>query len=197
MTDVTMKNLLEAGVHFGHQTRRWNPKMKSYIFTARNGIHIIDLQQTITGLTNAYNFVVETVADAASQLARAQNGFAGIAFLFGLVALAVGGFFILQRRALPAPGSAIYEQTTRAFYHGLSALEVGLLDDARKQFMSATMLVPQEPASWANLGLTQLRLGELDAAAEPIDRALSLAPTNADIVLLAGRMSSNSLVLSR
>jgi tetratricopeptide (TPR) repeat protein len=106
------------------------------------------------------------------------------------LALAVGGFFILQRRALPAPGSAIYEQTTRAFYHGLSALEVGLLDDARKQFMSATMLVPQEPASWANLGLTQLRLGELDAAAEPIDRALSLAPANADIVLLAGRMET-------
>src|SRR5438093_866063 len=48
MTDVTMKNLLEAGVHFGHQTSRWNPKMKPYIFGARNGIHIIDLQQTVT-----------------------------------------------------------------------------------------------------------------------------------------------------
>ena len=57
-----MKSLLESGAHFGHQTRRWNPKMKPYIFTARNGIHIIDLQQTITGLTAAYNFVVETVA---------------------------------------------------------------------------------------------------------------------------------------
>jgi small subunit ribosomal protein S2 len=59
---VSMKSLLESGAHFGHQTRRWNPKMKPYIFTARNGIHIIDLQQTITGLTAAYNFVVETVA---------------------------------------------------------------------------------------------------------------------------------------
>src|SRR5262249_21569742 len=59
---VSMKSLLESGAHFGHQTRRWNPKMKPYIFTARNGIHIIDLQQTITGLTEAYNFVVETVA---------------------------------------------------------------------------------------------------------------------------------------
>src|SRR5262249_40779526 len=47
MTDVTMKNLLEAGVHFGHQTSRWNPKMKPYIFGARNGIYIIDLQQTV------------------------------------------------------------------------------------------------------------------------------------------------------
>ena len=49
--------LLEAGVHFGHQTKRWNPKMKPYIFTERNGIHIIDLQQTVTKLTQAYNWV--------------------------------------------------------------------------------------------------------------------------------------------
>jgi len=48
MTDISMKQLLEAGVHFGHQTSRWNPKMKPYIFGARNGIHIIDLQQTVT-----------------------------------------------------------------------------------------------------------------------------------------------------
>src|SRR4030095_8372822 len=59
---VSMRSLLESGAHFGHQTRRWDPKMKQYILTARNGIHIIDLQQTITGLTEAYNFVVETVA---------------------------------------------------------------------------------------------------------------------------------------
>ena len=88
------------------------------------------------------------------------------------------------------PGSETYEQTTRAFYHGLAALEVGLLDDARQQFTSATTLVPREPASWANLGLTQLRLGELDAAAEPIERALSLAPDNSDLVLLAARMET-------
>ena len=48
MSDISMKQLLEAGVHFGHQTSRWNPKMKPYIFGARNGIHIIDLQQTVT-----------------------------------------------------------------------------------------------------------------------------------------------------
>ncbi|HEX5418130.1 MAG TPA: 30S ribosomal protein S2 [Chloroflexota bacterium] len=52
-----MKLLLEAGVHFGHQTRRWNPRMKPYIFTERNGIHIIDLQQTVNKLNEAYNFV--------------------------------------------------------------------------------------------------------------------------------------------
>jgi small subunit ribosomal protein S2 len=57
MTDVTMKNLLEAGVHFGHQTSRWNPKMKPYIFGARNGIYIIDLQQTVKMFRDAYNFI--------------------------------------------------------------------------------------------------------------------------------------------
>jgi small subunit ribosomal protein S2 len=59
---VTMKQLLESGVHFGHQTRRWNPKMKRYIFTERNGIYIIDLQQSLTYIDSAYEFIRETVA---------------------------------------------------------------------------------------------------------------------------------------
>lgn len=65
---VSMKSLLEAGAHFGHQTKRWNPKMKPYIFTGRNGIHILDLQKTITGLTDAYRFVVESVASGGKVL---------------------------------------------------------------------------------------------------------------------------------
>lgn len=60
---VTMKQLLEAGVYFGHQTHRWNPKMESYIFTERNGTYIIDLQQTLQGLREAYEFIRDTVAD--------------------------------------------------------------------------------------------------------------------------------------
>ena len=59
MSSITMKELLEAGVHFGHQTKRWNPKMKPYIFGARNGIYIIDLQKTVRMFKNAYNFVVD------------------------------------------------------------------------------------------------------------------------------------------
>ena len=59
---VSIRSLLESGSHFGHQTKRWNPKMKSYIFTARNGIHIIDLQQTVANLTKAYNFISDIVA---------------------------------------------------------------------------------------------------------------------------------------
>src|SRR4030042_553621 len=60
---ISMKELLEAGVHFGHQTRRWNPKMKPYIFGSRNGIHIIDLQKTVSLFSKAYEVIVRTVAD--------------------------------------------------------------------------------------------------------------------------------------
>ena len=68
MAYVTMKELLEAGVHFGHQTKRWNPKMKPYIFGARNGIYIIDLQRTVRMFRTAYDFVVNTVAEGRSLL---------------------------------------------------------------------------------------------------------------------------------
>ena len=60
---ISMKSLLESGVHFGHQTKRWNPKMKPYIFTERNGIHIIDLQQTVQGLQGAMSYVSDLVAN--------------------------------------------------------------------------------------------------------------------------------------
>jgi len=65
---ITMKQLLEAGVHFGHQTKRWNPKMKRYIFTARNGIYIIDLQQTVKMFRAAYDFVRDLAAEGKTVL---------------------------------------------------------------------------------------------------------------------------------
>jgi small subunit ribosomal protein S2 len=65
---ISMRQLLEAGVHFGHQTKRWNPKMRPFIFGARNGIHIIDLQHTVALFNKAYNFVVQTVANGDSVL---------------------------------------------------------------------------------------------------------------------------------
>ncbi|AXH94895.1 30S ribosomal protein S2 [Ornithinimicrobium avium] len=68
MAVVTMRQLLESGVHFGHQTRRWNPKMKRFIMTERNGIYIIDLQQSLTFLNEAYDFVKQTVAHGGSIL---------------------------------------------------------------------------------------------------------------------------------
>jgi small subunit ribosomal protein S2 len=68
MAVVTMRQLLESGVHFGHQTRRWNPKMKRFIMTERNGIYIIDLQQSLTYINSAYEFVKETVSRGGSVL---------------------------------------------------------------------------------------------------------------------------------
>ena len=68
MAVVSMKQLLEAGVHFGHQTRRWNPKMASYIYTERNGIYIIDLQKTVKKLEEAYNFVRDLAASGETLL---------------------------------------------------------------------------------------------------------------------------------
>ena len=68
MSVISMKQLLEAGVHFGHQTRRWNPKMAPYIYTQRNGIHIIDLQQTVKMVDDAYNAMVKIVQDGGTVL---------------------------------------------------------------------------------------------------------------------------------
>ena len=68
MAVVSMKQLLEAGVHFGHQTRRWNPKMAEYIYMERNGIYIIDLQKTVRKLEEAYNFVRELAENGQSVL---------------------------------------------------------------------------------------------------------------------------------
>jgi len=68
VTPVSMKALLEAGAHFGHQTRRWDPRMRRFIFTERNGIHIIDLQQTVGRLNGAYDFVRDTIANGGTIL---------------------------------------------------------------------------------------------------------------------------------
>ncbi|MDT5024742.1 MAG: small subunit ribosomal protein, partial [Micromonosporaceae bacterium] len=68
MAVVTMRQLLESGVHFGHQTRRWNPKMKRYIFTERNGIYIIDLRQTLDYIDKAYEYIRNTVAEGGAIL---------------------------------------------------------------------------------------------------------------------------------
>ena len=68
MSVISMKQLLEAGVHFGHQTRRWNPKMAPYIYTERNGIYIIDLQKSVVKVDEAYNYIVNLVKDGGTIL---------------------------------------------------------------------------------------------------------------------------------
>ena len=67
-TGLTLKDLFDAGLHFGHQTKRWNPKMKPYIFDKRNGIHIIDLTQTVTLLDEAAEFLRKTILDGSIQI---------------------------------------------------------------------------------------------------------------------------------
>lgn len=73
MAVVTMKNLLESGVHFGHQVKRWDPRMKKYIFAERNGIHIIDLQKTIQAIKEAYDAVQKVVSSGKTVLFVGQK----------------------------------------------------------------------------------------------------------------------------
>ncbi|MEO7191569.1 MAG: FG-GAP-like repeat-containing protein [Vicinamibacterales bacterium] len=109
-----------------------------------------------------------------------------------LLAAAVGAYVYRHRAGgVPSSESPAYEQLTRRFYRGLAALQVGLIDDAKEQFTQATRAVPGEPASWANLGLAHMRLGEFDAAAVAIERAAALAPESADIQLLWGRLETS------
>src|SRR2546430_11352941 len=113
-----------------------------------------------------------------------------------IVALAIAAASCSRNR-LPAPDSAVYEDTTRAFYRGLAELQVGLLDDAKRDFGKAAELVPGEPASWANLGLAHLRLVEFDAAVAPIEKAVSLSPSTSNLVLPHGRLQASRRKLDR
>src|SRR5215470_17927816 len=104
------------------------------------------------------------------------------------VALAAAG---CSRTRVPEPGSPAYEDTVRSFYRALAQLQVGLLDDAKRNFEKATQLAPGEPAAWANLGLAHLRLGEFDAARPPIDKAVELDPKSSDLIFLRGRLQTS------
>ncbi|HEY6509950.1 MAG TPA: tetratricopeptide repeat protein, partial [Vicinamibacterales bacterium] len=119
-----------------------------------------------------------------------RRGVARALALVVVLAAAVGGFVWLRRPSIPLAGSAAHTQVVTAFYHGLAALEVGLLDDARDQFARATQLAPTEPAAWANLALAHLRRGDIESAGPAVERALILAPNRADVLLLAARLES-------
>ena len=111
MAIVTMRQLLESGVHFGHQTRRWNPKMKRFILTERNGIYVIDLTQTVEGINTAYDFVKETVARGGNILfvgtkKQAQAAVAEQAPVEKPVRVPRAGLLARTRAARSAPDSA-------------------------------------------------------------------------------------------
>jgi Tfp pilus assembly protein PilF len=112
--------------------------------------------------------------------------------VLGVAAAALVAHFVARHAAgLPQPGSSQYEETTTNFYRGLAELQVGLLDDAKRNFTRAADLARREPATWANLGLAHLRLGEFDAAAEPIAHAVQLAPDSSALVFLQGRLETS------
>ena len=85
MSVISMKQLLEAGVHFGHQTRRWNPKMAPYIYQERNGIHIIDLQKTVGMVDDAYNVISDIVSQGGTVLFVGTKKQAQVSQLVALV----------------------------------------------------------------------------------------------------------------
>jgi tetratricopeptide (TPR) repeat protein len=109
-----------------------------------------------------------------------------------VLVIVTGGYLIVLRRdRLPPPDSPAYEEVVRRFYRGLASLEVGLLDDAKREFAEATVVVPAEPASWANLGLAHLRLGDFDGSAQALQRAAALAPSDGDIAFLEGQLEAS------
>ena len=124
MAVVTMKQLLEAGVHFGHQTRRWNPKMRRFIFGERNGIYIIDLQQTLERIDAAYRFIRKTVEDGGTGfdpeavMRRHPAGF-GLASVRERLRFIGGGAEIASR-----PGSGTVVTLTAPLHAGDAAEDV-------------------------------------------------------------------------
>ena len=111
--------------------------------------------------------------------------------LAALLLVAVAGYLVVCRDgALPAPGSTTYRDMVSAFYVGLAALDIGVLDDAETEFLRAGELIPEEPATWANLGVLHLRRGEFDDAVRYFERARSLAPSSSEIAVLQGLLDS-------
>ena len=139
MANISMKLLLEAGVHFGHQTNKWNPKMKPYIFGARNNIYIIDLQQTVGLFQSAYNFIVNTVSEGGDLLfvgtkKQAQEAIREEATRCGMP-------YVSQRWL---GGMLTNFQTVKRSIDRLNYLEKMFSDDSIKAFPKKEVLVLQK-----------------------------------------------------
>ena len=109
--------------------------------------------------------------------------------LLGIAAVAIGWYVLGRRTGLPPRDSQAYQELVRVFYRGLAALDTGLLDNAQADFTRATVLAPGEPATWANLGIVDLRRAETEEAARAIERAATLAPSNAEIEMLRAALA--------
>jgi len=184
MSYVTMKELLEAGVHFGHQTRRWNPKMAPYIFGARNGIHIIDLQKTVQFFKVTYNFVVETVANGGIMLfvgtkKQAQDAIAEEAQRCGM--------FYVNHRWLG--GMLTNYQTISRSIQRLKEFEAMKEDGTIKRFPKKEILMMEKKAAKLERALGGIKdMGRLPDIVYVVD------PRKEDIAVAEGRKMSIPLV---
>jgi small subunit ribosomal protein S2 len=184
MSYVTMKELLEAGVHFGHQTRRWNPKMGAYIFGARNGIHIIDLQKTVQFFKVAYNYVVEKVADGGLVLfvgtkKQAQDAIAEEARRCGM--------FYVNHRWLG--GMLTNYQTISRSIARLKEFEAMKEDGSLKRFPKKEVLMMEKKAAKLERSLGGIKdMGRLPDIVYVVD------PRKEDIAVAEGRKMSIPLL---
>lgn len=148
MAYVTMKQMLETGVHFGHQTRRWNPKMRPYIFGARNGIHIMDLQQTVKLFRKAHDFIADNVAKGGKVLfigtkRQAQEAIAAEA--------SRAGMFHVTHRWMG--GTLTNFQTIKKSIDRLKKLEEMFEDDSIKRFPKKEIVMMGREVKKLNLAL--------------------------------------------
>ncbi len=184
MSYVTMKELLEAGVHFGHQTRRWNPKMGPYIFGARNGIHIIDLQKTVQFFKVAYNYVVETVANGGIVLfvgtkKQAQDAIAEEAKRCGM--------FYVNHRGLG--GMLTNYQTISRSIARLKEFEAMKEDGSLKRFPKKEILMMEKKAAKLERSLGGIKnMGRLPDIVYVVD------PRKEDIAVAEGQKMGISLL---
>ena len=184
MSYVTMKELLEAGVHFGHQTRRWNPKMGPYIFGARNGIHIIDLQKTVQFFKVAYNYVVDTVANGGIVLfvgtkKQAQDAIAEEARRCGM--------FYVNHRWLG--GMLTNYQTISRSIARLKEFEAMKEDGSLKRFPKKEVLMMEKKAAKLERSLGGIKdMGRLPDIVYVVD------PRKEDIAVAEGRKMSIPLL---
>ena len=184
MAYVTMKELLEAGVHFGHQTRRWNPKMGPYIFGARNGIHIIDLQKTVQFFKVAYNYVVQTVADGGIVLfvgtkKQAQDAIKEEATRCGM--------FYVNHRWLG--GMLTNFQTISRSIARLKEFEAMKEDGTLKRFPKKEVLMMEKKAAKLERSLGGIKnMGRLPDIVYVVD------PRKEDIAVAEGRKTAVSLL---
>jgi small subunit ribosomal protein S2 len=213
-----MKGLLEAGVHFGHQTRRWQPRMKSYIFTERNGIHILDLQQTMVLLERAAKYVVELVAQGGTLLfvgtkKQAQETMAAEAQRCGM-------FYVNQRwlggtltnwqtiKGRIAHLKRLEERHTRGEFNRLPKKEARRLDDQLRRlnkYLGGIKMMQAPPSALfvVDLGQEKIAVAEAKKTRMPIvalvdtdcdpDLVTQVIPGNDDAIrsirLVTGRMA--------